>query len=189
MRRFSEWLDHVASGWLALAGVAVFALFIVFVLPAQSSVEPAGSAQNVRSPDLSFWYTPSDLYATAATYGIEGRAAYVRARGTFDILWPLVYTAFLALTLSWISRRMPDRRRWRRANLVPIGAGAFDLLENVCTSVVMLRYPATTPVVDVLAPAFTVSKWTFLGVAFVLAGVGTVLVVWDAIRVRLQPQG
>jgi hypothetical protein len=189
VRRLSEWFDRVSSGWLALAATVVFVLFVSFVLPAQSQVQSSRGAEGIRSPDLSLVYSPATLYKTAEAYGPDGRTAYVRARGTFDVLWPLVYTVFLAVVLSWVARRLSGTKSWRRANLVPIAAGAFDLLENVCTSIVMLRYPARTPVVDLLAPVFTVLKWSFLTVAFVLALVGVVIVAWQAIATRPGTQG
>ena len=157
-------------------------------LPAQSSVQPVPGAGNVRSPDLSFFYSSSTLYATAEAYGAEGRRAYVRARATFDVIWPVVYMLFLAVALSWISRRLVAAPWWRRTNLVPVAAGAFDLLENVCTSVVMLRYPAPTPVAAVLAPVFTVLKWSFLTAAFVLALVGLALVARNTVAVLLRTE-
>ena len=40
-------------------------------------------------------YSTSDLYEMAQSYGADGRGLYVKARFTFDLVWPLVYTLFL----------------------------------------------------------------------------------------------
>jgi hypothetical protein len=103
----------------------------------------------------------------AQAYGPEGRQAYIRARWTFDLVFPLVYTAFLVTTLSQLSRRnFPGDSRWQSANLVPVLAMFFDYLENSATSLVMARYPAMTPIIDILAPVFTLVKWTFVYASF-----------------------
>jgi hypothetical protein len=47
---------------------------------------------------------------------------------------------------------------------------------------VMLRYPAQTPVVDLLAPVFTLFKWGLLGAAFLLLSIGMVAVIWQSVR-------
>jgi hypothetical protein len=58
----------------------------------------------------------------------------------------------------------------------------FDILENLSTSLVMLRYPAQMAVVDLLAPVFTALKWGFLGVSFLLLIAGIVVAIWRWIK-------
>jgi hypothetical protein len=177
-KRISDWLRRVSTGWVALAALFIFLLFTALVLPQQATKaeQETGSSD---SPDMSFFYSPGDLYRMAESYGEQGRQAYVRARFTFDLVWPLVYTLFLATAISWVFARAfaPDSR-WQRANLAPLLGALFDYLENLSTSLVMLRYPEQTAVVDVLAPLFTALKWGFLGVSFVLLLGGIVVAVF-----------
>ncbi|MBN1149545.1 MAG: hypothetical protein JXA78_19950, partial [Anaerolineales bacterium] len=92
-----------------------------------------------------------------------------------------VYTFFLVTATSWLyARGFEQRNRWRLANLAPLAALLFDYLENLSTSLVMLRYPARTPVIDVLAPVFTLVKWLFVGCSFVLLLAGALVVAWQA---------
>jgi hypothetical protein len=178
IKRLSDWLRKVSTGWVTLAALVVFLLFTVLVLPQQAnrSEQETGSAD---SPDTSFFYSPSDLYQIAESYGQAGRQAYIRARFTFDLIWPLVYTLFLATAISWVFGKAfaPDSR-WQRANLAPLLGALFDYLENLSTSLVMLRYPEQTSVVDLLAPLFTVLKWGTLGATYALLLGGVVLAVW-----------
>ncbi|HEY0601500.1 MAG TPA: hypothetical protein VGD58_01255, partial [Herpetosiphonaceae bacterium] len=91
--QLSAWLYRRSTGWVVLAATALFVLFLGLVLPSQA----ARARQNTgvdESPDSSFVYSSDDLYRVAELYGPEGRAAYIRARFTFDVIWPLVYTAF-----------------------------------------------------------------------------------------------
>lgn len=183
-REISDWLHQISNTWMTLAGVAIFLLFSALVLPGQSA-RAETYAGSVGSPDMSLLYFPDDLYDTADAYGDEGRTAYVRSRFTFDLIWPLVYTLFLSTAISWIYvRAFALRSRWQLANLAPLFGALWDYLENVSTSIVMLRYPNQTPVMDVLAPIFTLVKWIFVSGSFVLLLVGVVVGIWRWIRKR-----
>jgi hypothetical protein len=186
--RLSHALRRISRGWVALLALTVFVLFTALVLPGQSA--PADTATGgVGSPDTSLLYTAEDLYRFAQAYGPAGRQAYVRARYTFDVAWPLVYTFFLVTAISWMASHVfPISSRWQRANLVPVLAVLFDGLENLSTSVVMLRYPAPTPALAGLAPGMTVLKWVFVGASVGLLVLLALTGVWRALsRARRAP--
>jgi hypothetical protein len=189
MKRISDWLNKISGGWVALTAMIVFILFSALVLPGQSA-RSAGQGGGERSPDLSLYYSAEDLYQMAQDYGEEGREAYIRARFTFDLVWPLVYTFFLATTISWVySRTFPPESRWRRANLAPVLGMIFDFLENLSTSLVMFRYPEQTPVADSVAAVFTFLKWFFVAGSFVLLLAGVVVGLWGWYKRRSTPEG
>jgi hypothetical protein len=185
-KRISNWLRRISTGWVALVALLIFLLFSALVLPQQATKaeQETGSAD---SPDMSFFYSADDLYRMAESYGEQGRQAYIRARFTFDLVWPLVYTFFLVTAISWVFGRAfaPDSP-WQRANLAPLLGALFDYLENLSTSLVMLRYPDQTAVVDLLAPVFTALKWGFLGASFVLLVGGIVVAAWRWFKQRAQ---
>ncbi|UCC86448.1 MAG: hypothetical protein JSV81_16575 [Anaerolineales bacterium] len=190
-KRISGWLRRLSTGWMTLAALLIFLLFSILVLPQQATrAEQATGSPD--SPDTSFFYSASDLYRMAEAYGQQGRQAYVRARFTFDLVWPLVYTLFLATAISWILGRTfgPDSP-WQRANLAPLLGALFDYLENLSTSLVMLRYPAQTAVVDRLAPLFTALKWSLIGASFALlfGGIGAAIWRWIKHTVRARASG
>lgn len=181
LRRISNFFYGVSSGWVTLAGLAVFVLFMIFVLPQQAQKAQAYSGGT--SPDTSYLYSASDLYSMAERYGPDGRAAYIYARFTFDLIFPLAYLFFLTTSLSWLlARGIPEHSRWRLLNLFPFAGAVFDYLENISTSLVMARYPATTPGVDLLAPVFTLVKWFFVNGSFVILVLGAALVLWRRIK-------
>jgi hypothetical protein len=136
---------------------------------------------------MSFYYSADQLYQMAESYGEEGRAAYIRARFTFDLIWPVVYVVFLTTAISWVNRRaFAADSLWQRTNLVPVLGTLLDYLENIATSLVMARYPNPTAVVDTLAGLITALKWVFVGGSFVLLVMGFVigLVKWVGGRSR-----
>ncbi len=182
MRNLSDWLHRLSTGRATLIALVIFLLFTALVLPKQAANADAGGA---GSPDLSLIYSAGDLYRMAEAYGPAGRTDYVRVRFTFDLIWPVVYVAFLATAISWLSRQaFRPQSLWQRANLVPVIGMLLDYLENIAAALVIGRYPARTPGVDVLAPVFTFVKRVFVGGSFVILMVALLAAVWARARKR-----
>lgn len=168
IERISNWFYRLSFGWVALVGLVIFILFTAIVLPAQTSNMDKDAAQ-AGSPDLSLFYTPDDLYRMAEAYGQSGRQAFIHTRLTFDVVWPLVYLFFLTTSISWLLKTsLPPDSRLLLLNTVPLLAFLLDFLENFANILVMARYPDPTPVVEWLAPVFTLLKWTMVGASMVI---------------------
>jgi hypothetical protein len=155
---------------------------MTLVLPGQASQANALGG-GAGSPDTSFWYSAADLYGFAEAYGQAGRDAYVRARWSFDLLFPLIYAFFLISTLSWtFAHAFPPESRLRYANLFPVLAMIFDFLENSATSLVMARFPLLTPLAANAAPILTLIKWCFVMGSFIFLLVGFIAVLRSRIK-------
>jgi hypothetical protein len=178
LKKLSNLIHHVSKGWVALLSVLIFLLFTALVLPKQSARAEL-ETKAAGSPDMSFYYSEDDLYQMAEAYGQSGREAYIRARFTFDLIWPLVYTLFLTTVISWVYQKaFPPDSPWQRMNLVPVFGILFDYLENISTSLVMMQYPDRLPLVATLASVFTMGKWILIGGSFVLLILGVVVGIW-----------
>lgn len=168
LTRCSERLITLSKGPVALAALVIFVIFTALVLPGQAAQSEARTGA-ARQPDTSLFYTAAELYDMAEAFGPAGRQAYIWARFTFDVIWPVIYGLFLVTAVGWLSARVfRPGSPWRQLNLVPALGVLFDYLENLSTSLVMARYPAQTPVVDLLAGPFTLTKWAFVGGSFVV---------------------
>ena len=186
MGTISKKLHKLSTGWITTTAVAIFLIFLVWVLPQQAETAARNTGSD-QSPDTLLHYTVNDLYRMAEAFGDTGRAAYIRARFTFDLIFPLVYTAFLTTTISWSLQRVQrEESFWGLANLAPVLGMVFDYLENITASLVMSRYPDKTPVIDNLAPIFTLLKWIFIYGSFILllAGIVWVIWLWAASRIK-----
>lgn len=185
MKTLSTWMIKVSKGWLALAFTLLMVAFMIWVLPDQSAKADiyAGEA---GSPDTSFFYRPEQLFQIAEAYGEAGRQAYIRARFTFDLVFPLVYGVFLITCISWfLGRSSKPDSRLRLLNLVPVAGVGFDFLENIAASLVMGVYPSRLGWGAVLASSFTLIKWVFVyGSFIVLVGV---FVLWLTRRKEYRP--
>ena len=180
--KLSATFRRFSNGWVTLLGLLVFVLFTITVLPAQST-QAEQSAGETNTPDLSFYYSAEQLYGMAEGYGTEGRSAYIRARFTFDLVWPLVYGFFLVTSLSWLAgKALQEGSRWELANLLPLAGVIFDYLENTSTSLVMQRYPVETWLAANLAGFFTLLKWLTIGASFVFLVLFCVGAVWRWLR-------
>lgn len=182
--RAAGWVCQRAVVWWALVGLALFLVFTATVLPEQAAVS-AAYTDRAGAPDSSFWYSAADLYTAAEAWGEAGRSAYVRARVTFDVIWPLVYGFFLTTSLAWLFRQgTQPGSRWRRLVLLPALVVLLDYAENTCTATVVARFPSHTPVLAQLAPFCTASKWVLLGSSFALLLVGVIAAVVTRWRSR-----
>jgi len=166
--KFSSSLYKLSSNAITFLALLVFLIFSALFLPSQTALADRYS-QGSGSPDTSLFYTPADLINMAANYGSEGRAAYVKARLTFDLAFPIIYTFFLVTCISWTSRRVLGPAHFLRAgNILPFYALLFDVLENTCAALVFSRFPTQLPFIAAVAPFFTLMKWICVGSSFTL---------------------
>ena len=179
LRRLSEWMYVVVNGWVVLAGLALFIVFMVLLTTGQ--FEDSGDfPEDVGVPDLSLYYSADTLYEWAEAYGEAGRRDYIYS---FDLVWPLVYGFFLATAITWLFRKVfPADSVWRLANLVPLAGVLFDYLENFSVSLVMYRFPQETPIITSLAGIFTALKWPLVAASILLLLIG----LFTAILKRLR---
>lgn len=177
MQALSHFLYRVSKGRFVLLALAALLLFTFFALPGQNELIQKYS-QGSGSPDTSLCYNATEIYHMAELYGAEGRAAYLRARWTFDLVFPVVFTLFLASAISWLlGRALPADSRWRLLNLAPVAAMLADYGENLFASLVMWRYPLHCPVGELMAPVATLLKWTLVTISIlIMLGSGFLLI-------------
>ncbi len=181
-RRLHRW----STGRAAVAATAVFVVFAALVLPRITD----GGDSAVPTPDIMLTYSAAALYHIAGVLGETGRNEYIWARFTFDVVWPVLYTAFLALTIGWLTDyAFAPASLWQKANLLPLAAALFDFLENVSTSLVMARYPQETAVIAELAGLFTLVKWIMVAICGVALAFTAVQAVRHKTKTSLIREG
>ena len=172
MQTVSDLLRKYAVGWLILLLLAGEIYFNAVVLPNQARI--LGETGPI---DLQFFYTPETAYSMIEAYGPEVRLQYRTFALTGDILYPIVYTLLFSLVISWLLRRaLPADDRRQRLNVVPLGAGLFDVLENLAVAGMLSGYPAEPAWLAWIATLFTMVKWSFAFASLALILYGTFLV-------------
>ena len=154
---------------LAVLGVAVITIFLLFILPDESK-KAAEYTPEGKSFDTSLFYRADSVYDKIASYSDDGRAAYIHARWTFDLVFPLAYGFFCLTAAAFGLVRLvrPD------SNLIlvllfPLLAVLFDLGENIFVTVLMVNYPRELIFIPAAASACTFMKWIFVTISMLQA--------------------
>ena len=164
--RFHTW----ARAWLILALLAAFAVYVYVTLPLLQDA-PGGW---IESLDAQLPYTPKEAFRTVASYG-DAAPFWMRIYLTWDVVNPILYTLVFSLLISWLFQRgFRPGSRLHALNLLPVGAGLFDLLENLSIVTLLATYPARPVAVAWLATVCTMAKTGFLGASALLVLAGLV---------------
>jgi len=178
LSKLSRLLHSWARGWRILALVAAFVVFEAITLPRLQ----AAAGGNIVSLDAQLFYTPEQAFATVAAYG-NARRFWIPVYLTWDVVNPILYTSIFGLLISWLFRRgFKAESKLQKLNLLPVGAGLSDLLENLCIVTLLAVYPAQPAAVAWLSTVCTVSKMGFLGVSTLLILVGLVTAVVNGLK-------
>jgi hypothetical protein len=184
LSKLSDRLHAWAKGWLILSTFAVIVLFLgVTEALFQIFSDPALAGK--VSLDALFFYTPETAFAAVASYGDAGRARMIWIHLIWDFIFPVLYTLFLSLFMSWLFQRgFKPGSKLRKLNVLAIAGGSFDLLENIGIVTMILVYPAQPAVVAWLSTVFTMGKWSLGVVIILLLLIGLVKAAMNRFRVQ-----
>ena len=182
LTRISDTLRKYAKGWLIIILFLLDGLFMGLILP----MTEASMKSNPGSPgpiDLEFFYTPDKVYEMVASYGEYGRIFYRNVELTVDIIYPIIYTLFFGLFITWLFQRgFATESKLQVLNVVPFGAWLFDLLENLGIVGMLSIYPATPALLAWLTAIFTLIKWLFAGASIILMVIGIIATISKALK-------
>lgn len=186
LNMISQTFHAWTSGWRVLILMIAESLMMFYVMPLAAGIMAFAANNSVLPLDLMFLYTPAQAFEMMDKYGEAGRSIYLRIELTADIIYPIIYTLFFGLLLSWLFQRAfkPDSpmQKW---NAMPAGAWLFDMLENTGIVSMLSMYPTKPEIVAWLTMLSGMLKWVFFIVILGLVLVGLV----GAARNRFQKQG
>lgn len=178
-----SYLLRLASGRNVLLAAMVFLMMAAVIMPlAKRDIQHI--SQGALPLDLSLWYSPKTALQTLGSYGESGRHLYRFIQLTADVVYPVVYTIFFCLLLSWVCQKTVRRYPswWLFFPLIIL---FFDLLENACIVAMLTIYPQFFPWVAAVSGAATLLKWISLGL-FLGQLVFTLLPLSTPVRSRLR---
>lgn len=182
-KKFHAW----ATGWRVFILFVLEALMMFYIMPLAAGIMAFAANNSVLPLDLMFFYTPEQAFEMMDRYGAAGRSVYFRIELTADIIYPIIYTLFYGLLLSWLFQRAfkPDSnmQKW---NVMPVGAWFFDLLENAGIVTMLAMYPSKSEILAWIAMFFGSLKWGFFVVTVVLVLTGLVRAALNRFRKQAE---
>jgi hypothetical protein len=178
-QKFHSW----TTGWRVLILLVADAFMMGYIMPLAGGLLAFAANASVLPLDLMFFYTPEQAFAMIERYGEAGRDLYMRIELTADIIYPIVYTLFYGLLLSWLFQRgfKPDSPM-HKYNVVIVGAWFFDLLENIGIVSMLSLYPSQPAALAWLTMLFGSLKWLSFAVTIILVLVGLVRAAMNGFR-------
>ena len=166
-QKFYTW----TTGWRVIVLLILDGLMMGYIMPLASAIMALAANNSVLPLDLMFFYTPAKAFAMIEKYAEAGRAVYLKIELTADILYPIIYTLFYGLLVSWLFQRaFKPGSKIQKYNVVPVGAWFFDLLENVGIVSMLVIYPSQPAALAWLTMIVGSLKWLFAS-----ASIGLVL--------------
>ena len=169
MGRIQTILDRIYTKTNYKHTLFFFLFFLVFtsvVLPYISNLTERviGVSESI---DTNFSFNLFTLYTIIDSYQEEGRRFYVLIRWTFDVVWPLIYTAMLLTGIAFFAKKIQCKFQYKIL-YVPLLAISFDYLENIFATFAMLYYPGKLDLVMYFLIASSMLKWGILSLAFLI---------------------
>lgn len=178
-QKFHSW----TTGWRVITLLVADALMMGYIMPLAGGLIAFAAHASVLPLDLMFFYTPDQAFAMIEKYGQAGRDLYMKIELTADIIYPIIYTLFYGLLLSWLFQRgFKSDSKMQKYNVMPIGAWFFDLLENLGIVSMLAMYPSQTAVMAWLTMIFGSIKWAFFLVTIGLTLYGLVRAMLNGFR-------
>lgn len=170
----------LASVWTALGtiltGTAFLVLFRQLLSPWLQDHMSGGELL-----DLMYWRTPGDLNAALDTYGTDGRNFY-RNVLLVDLLFPIVYSIPLSLSMAFVADQFVFSRRFvRLAAIIPLVGGMFDWGENILLWIQTGRFPDQSEFLGWIACAMTALKFALVFGSVLIVFVG--LIAYGILRI------
>jgi len=102
---------------------------------------------------------------------------------TLDLIYPLVYGLLISfLLIVTFQRAFPKKNSADLAVFIPWSGVLFDYLENFGLATMYLSYPTELIPIAWMTAVFTTTKWTLIGIGFLLILVGAVKLAFDKKR-------
>ena len=175
----SRWINGRYSaglmGGLFIVVVGFFWLFNFSSLPISNPAIIKISGQKGLL-DTRLFYSARDAFAALSHYGEEGRRLYLAFLAA-DFIFILSYSVAFALLMTRVACSVCGKgSSWLRMNVLPLGIGFFDCVENICILVMLTTYPLNNIAIGTVSGIATLSKWLLtLVTGLCLAGGGMIM--------------
>jgi hypothetical protein len=185
-KKFHAW----TTGWRVLFLFILDTVMMGYITPVASAILALAANNSVLPLDLLFFYTPAEAFIMMEKYGPAGRALYMKIELTVDLLYPIIYTLFFGLLISWLFQRaFPPYSKMQKWNVAPVGVWFFDLLENIGIVSMLAMYPSQPVLLAWITMLLGILKWAFAFFSIGLVLVGLVKAAMNRFRKQTAYSG
>jgi hypothetical protein len=110
-------------------------------------------SSNVAPIDLQFSYSTEKAYQLLAAFSPEELNIYFWLEVTVDVIYPVIYTLLFSFSIYLLHNKN------HKLSMIPIGIGFFDLLENICITIMIKNLPDQLDSLVRVSSIFTSLKW------------------------------
>jgi hypothetical protein len=187
--KLSNVMVKYAKGRIILVFFLLLLLFAIVIVPkVQSKLET--SSGGTGFVDMLFSYTPEKAYSMISSYGNEGRALYRTFTSSADFVYPVVYSIFFSLIMTWLLQHgFTAGSKLQRLNIIPFGAMVFDWIENVNLLIMLSQYPVKTKGVAEFSSICTTLKWSIGILAILVVVIAFVMALKNGFKIDRSTRG
>lgn len=108
--------------------------------------------------DVLPFYSAQEAFSILGRYGTVGQELYLKFLAADFIFIPVYSLGFALLFTRAVRARFGENDTWLWLNLLPLGIGLFDCIENLCILGMLLMYPGTNLALGTLSGLATLCK-------------------------------
>ncbi|WP_028665202.1 hypothetical protein [Runella zeae] len=158
MNRLASFLNHISNWKTLLVLVILYLPFPTYFFKNAEEKINLLAGQAIGPIDLTIGFTPKRTLQMVEAYGVRGREYYANVQMTLDVVYPLVYTLLLAVTLTLLYRKK-KYAPFTYINLLPFVVLVFDYLENGMIVLLLKNFPEQSYTVAAFCEVFKSIKW------------------------------
>lgn len=169
MKRLIGFVQGISAGRNVLLffipASVVYFVMVLYTIPEVTQHAPGMKLFDLLPAGYSLAYALDLL----STLGEEGRSLYLHRQLPLDFIYPALFAVSCCFGLAWLLAKVfsKDSKLFYFC-LVPLAAGLFDYLENICVASMLVLYPDISQQLVFVASAMTILKSVLTTAFFVV---------------------
>lgn len=159
-------LAQMANGKVLVVLLIVGLIFLFIFRYRDNALKTySGKKDEEHTLDSNICYDSKYAYALFDKLEDRGRKLYAWTEITVDLIFPIIYAAFLSLFIIHLFQKCSINTSQQFVVMLPFIAMLFDYGENILIAIMLFAYPHEYPALASIASVFTKLKWSFVAVS------------------------
>lgn len=169
MRKALIFVQSLSTGKAVLGffipAMIVYSIMLVYTIPQVMRHASGMNLFDLSPTGYSFEYANELL----GLLGSTGRDLYLYTQLPLDFIYPVLFAISCCLLLSWLLLKTQDTSsKMFYFCFIPVMAGVFDYLENICVIRLLTSYPDISDTSVFIASSMTIAKSGLTTIFFVV---------------------